>query len=65
MAQTIHSRAVRQACDLVGIDQLAERVDVSRAMVESWLAGATTPAPRAFLRILSLLRAANPTYRPL
>jgi len=65
MADTLHSRVVRQACALVGVDHLADRLDVSRATVESWLAGTATPAPRAFLRTLSLLRAADPNYRPL
>ena len=65
MADTLHSRVIRQACQLVGVEHLADRLDVSRAMVESWLAGTATPAPRAFLRTLSLLRAADPAYRPL
>jgi hypothetical protein len=56
---------VRHACEVVGAGQLAQRLDVSRAVVEGWLAGKGMPPPRAFLKILSLLRAADPTYHPL
>jgi transcriptional regulator with XRE-family HTH domain len=63
VADTLHKRVVRLGCELVGTDHLADRLDVSRAVVERWLAGTATPTPRAFLRILGLLRAANPAYR--
>lgn len=64
MTDTIHSRVVRRACEILGSQQLAERTDASHAMVLSWVAGTAAPPPRAFLKILSLLRAADPTYRP-
>jgi hypothetical protein len=39
-------------------------VDVSRAVVQAWLAGGAAPPPRIFLKILRFLRAADPKYRP-
>jgi DNA-binding transcriptional regulator YiaG len=64
-AQTLRSRVVRQAAELIGTQQLADRVNVSRAIVHSWLAGTVTPPPRAFRKMLYLLRKADPAYRPL
>ena len=64
LPDSLHRRVVRHGCDLLGIDQLADRLDVSRAEVDSWLAGTAIPAPRAFLRIIRLLRVMDPTYRP-
>jgi DNA-binding transcriptional regulator YiaG len=64
LANPIHSRVVRQACELVGTSQLADRVRVSRASVETWLTGAAAPPPRAFRTMLYILRKANPAYRP-
>jgi DNA-binding transcriptional regulator YiaG len=64
MPDTVHSRVVRAACELIGVDQLADSVDVSRAVVQAWLAGGAAPPPRIFLKILRLLRAADPKYRP-
>jgi hypothetical protein len=64
MKNTIHSRVARQACELVGTSRLADSVRVSRASVESWLTGAAAPPPRAFRKMLYLLRKANPAYRP-
>lgn len=64
MTGTVHTRVVRRACEVVGSSRLAERVDVSHAMVQSWLGGKAAPPARVFLRILNLLRAVDPGYRP-
>jgi len=63
MADTLHSRVVRRACELVGTEELAERVRVSRATVHAWLAGTAALPPRAFRTMLYLLRKADPAYR--
>ncbi len=63
MADSLHSRVVRRACELVGTEQLAERVQVSRATVQAWLAGTAALPPRAFRTMLYLLRKADPRYR--
>jgi hypothetical protein len=64
LTDSIHRRVVRRACEILGSQHLAERIDASHAMVLSWVAGTAAPPPRAFLKILSLLRAADPAYRP-
>ena len=38
---------------------------VSRATVDAWLAGTAVPPPRAYHRILNILKKADPQYRPL
>ena len=63
MTDTPHSQAVRRACDLLGVQRLADRLETSRGTVESWLAGTAAPSPRAFLKIMRLIRAADPTFR--
>jgi hypothetical protein len=63
MADTLHSRVVRRACELVGAEQLADRVQVSRATVHAWLAGTAALPPRAFRTMLYMLRKADPGYR--
>jgi DNA-binding transcriptional regulator YiaG len=63
MTDTLHSRLVRRACALVGTQRLADRLETSRGTVESWLAGAAAPPPRAFLKIMRLIRAADPAFR--
>lgn len=60
----VHCDVARRACELLGIEGLAARLDVSRSVVQAWLAGTVTPPPRAFRRMLSLLRKADPAYRP-
>lgn len=64
MSQTLSIRVVRQACGLLGPEELAERVSASRALVQAWLLGQAEPPPGAFLKMLRLLRAADPSYRP-
>jgi len=60
----VHIDVARRACQLLGIEGLAARLEVSRSIVQAWLAGAATPPPRAFRKMLSLLRKADPAYRP-
>ena len=63
MADTIHIEVVRKACEIVGAQQLADRVKTSHAVVQSWLAG-SAPPPRVFLKVLRVIRTVDPTYRP-
>lgn len=63
MADTIHIEVVRKACEIVGAQQLADRVKTSHAVVQSWLAG-TAPPPGVFLKVLRIIRSVEPTYRP-
>jgi DNA-binding transcriptional regulator YiaG len=60
----VHSDVARRACQLLGIEGLAARLDVSRSAVQAWLAGTVTPPPRAFRKMLSFLRKTDPAYRP-
>lgn len=63
MEDTVHSRVVNRACELVGKDKLADILEVSRADIKTWLTGAAIPPPRAFLKMVHMLRFADPTYR--
>jgi len=64
MAETLHSRVVRRACELVGgHEALAERLGVSPGMVRVWLAGNVVPVPRLFFRMVDIVQDADPTYR--
>ena len=65
MAQTLHSQVVRRACDVLGMKELANRLHVSLATLQTWTAGGGAPPPRGFLRRVDMLRKADPTYRPL
>ena len=65
MAHTLHRQVVCRACDVLGKNDLADRLHVSRAMLESWMAGRGSPPPRLFFRLVDLLQSADPTYRPL
>lgn len=65
MEDTIHSRVVGDICRLLGPQRLADRMRVSRATVDAWLAGTAVPPPRAYHRILNILKKADPQYRPL
>lgn len=60
----VHSDVAHRACQLLGIDGLAARLDVSRSAIQAWLAGTVTPPPRAFRKMLSFLRKADPAFRP-
>ena len=40
-------------------------IDAQRATVDAWLAGTAVPPPRAYHRILNILKKADPQYRPL
>jgi hypothetical protein len=62
LADTLHSRVVRRACDLGSLDKLANQLRVSRAMLERWIAGTATPPPRVFFRLLQMVRSADPAY---
>jgi hypothetical protein len=64
LTETIHTQVVRRASELFGPEGLADRVDVSFMMVRRWLAGSDMPGPREFLKIMSLIRSVDPTYRP-
>ncbi len=64
MTESIHIQVVRRASELFGSEGLADRVDVSFMMVTQWLAGSALPGPRDFLKIMSLIRSVDPTYRP-
>lgn len=64
MKEDIHTQVVRHASELFGGQGLADRIDVSFMMVTQWLAGSALPGPREFLKILSLIRSVDPTYRP-
>ena len=63
-AVTLHTQVVRRACDVVGMKQLANRLHVSLAILETWTAGHGCPPPRVFFRLLDILQKADPTYRP-
>lgn len=61
-AAALGSQAVRRACELIGVHQLAERMEVSRALIESWLSGRGEPPPGAFIRLMRLIRAVDPDF---
>ncbi len=58
-----HGRIVRRACELVGLQPLAVRLGVPRAMVQAWLAGTAALPPRAFRTLLYILKKADPGFR--
>jgi hypothetical protein len=60
---TDHSAVVRRACERMGAQQAANRLRVSRAELESWLAGRTAPPPAVFFRLLDMLKAPPATPR--
>ena len=64
MGQTLHSRVVRRACDLLGGPKaLADRLRQSTGMVRMWLDAELPPPPNIFFRIVDILQEADPDYR--
>ena len=63
MNATLHNEYVRRACDLLGKDRVADRVGVSRATLDAWLAGISGPPPRALKEIRRLLEQPDPALR--
>ena len=59
MAEAIHSDVTRRVCELIGAEQLAAKLEASPRAIQAWLAGSAIPPPRAFRRMLSLLRKAD------
>jgi hypothetical protein len=64
MVDTVHARVVSRACELIGKEKLADLLEVGRTDIKNWLTGAAIPPPRAFLKMVHMLRTADPTYRP-
>ena len=62
MTETSNSRVVRRASDLLGIQQLADRLNVSRTMLESWMAGTGTPPPHIYFELVDMVQRADPAY---
>ena len=58
---TVYTRTVRRAIDdLGGIDQLAALLNVSRAEIESWLSGKSSPGNAHFLQMLDVVAKGPP-----
>jgi hypothetical protein len=65
LADTLHTRVVRRACDLLGgPEALAERLSVALVIVRAWTTGKLAPPPRVFFRIVDILHEASPEVRP-
>ncbi len=58
-----HGRIVSRACELIGLQPLAVRLGVPRAMVQAWQAGTAALPPRAFRTLLYILKKADPGFR--
>ena len=58
-----HGRIVRRACELVGLQPLAARLRVPRAMVQAWQVGTAALPPRAFRTLLYIVKKADPGFR--
>lgn len=63
MNPVVHNEYVRQACGLFGKDRVADRVGVSRATLEAWLAGTSGPPPRMLKEIRRLLEQPDSALR--
>jgi DNA-binding transcriptional regulator YiaG len=61
---TLHTRVVQHACNLLGMNALAERLKVSTATLQKWRSGGASPPPPTFFRLLDIMRQADPAYRP-
>jgi transcriptional regulator with XRE-family HTH domain len=56
VSTNVHSRAVQKATDLAGGRQaLADRVGISRADIDAWLAGERRPSLPELLRIVEII----------
>jgi hypothetical protein len=59
---TVHSRVLHRACQIVGgVDKLAARLRVSKAMLYRWLEGEDVPPSGIFLKAVDLIL---PTWGP-
>jgi hypothetical protein len=59
MPDTLHSRAVTRACELLGnTETLAERLGVSVRIVSAWMTGRLAPPPRYFFKVVDILQEA-------
>lgn len=65
LADTLYTRVVRRACDLLGgPEALAERLSVGVVIVRAWTTGKLSPPPRIFFRIVDILHEASPEVMP-
>ena len=59
---TVHTRVLHRACQLLGgVEQLADYLHLSTALVYRWLEGEDTPPPSIFLKVVDLIL---PTWGP-
>lgn len=61
MPNTLHSRVVARACELLGgPDALATRIGVPALMVRAWMTGALRPPAGYFFKVVDILNEAEP-----
>ena len=59
---TVHMRVLHRACQILGgVEQLADYLRLSKAMVHRWLEGEDVPPPSIFLKVVDLIL---PTWGP-
>lgn len=60
MKDSVYSRAVLRACQLLGgPEQVAVRVGVSRLLIQAFLKGSVQPPQDVFLKLVDILMAAD------
>ena len=59
---TVHMRVLHRACqNMGGVEQLADYLRLSKALVHRWLEGEDVPPPSIFLKVVDLIL---PTWGP-
>lgn len=55
MAQTKKQELIRRSVELVGMEQLAERIDSPQPLIEAWIQGAATMPDRTLVKLAGVL----------